>query len=259
MALQEQNKLEQSNTIDMRFTKSSNPIFNSASYEQNSMSVAGSDVMTVSGTVNKTIILALLVFAGAFYTWFNPSSILMWTGAIGGLITALITTFKPKFSGVTAPIYAVLEGLFLGGISQLFAGMYDGIVFQAISLTIGVLFMMLFFYRSGIIKVTEKLKMGVAAATGGIFLMYMVNFIVGFFGTPFLSIANTSMFSIGISLLIVGVAAFNLLLDFDFIEKGAQQGAPKYMEWFGAFGLMVTLVWLYLELLKLLAKLASRD
>lgn len=243
----------------MRFSKSSNPIFNSASYENSAVSHAGEGTMTVGGTINKTLILALLVLASAVYTWFNPSTILMWVGAIGGLITALITSFRPKSSGITAPIYAIFEGMFLGGISLMFAGMYNGIVFQAVTLTISVLFIMLFLYRSGVIKVTNKLRTGIIAATGGIFMMYMINMVMSFFGASFLSIADTSLMSIGISLAIVGVAAFNLLLDFDFIERGAQQGMPKYMEWYGAFGLMVTLVWLYLEMLKLLAKIAGRD
>lgn len=243
----------------MNFGKSSNPIFNSKSYKENINTYTSGETMTVNGTVTKTLIMAGLVFAGAAYTWFNPSSLLMMVGAIGGLIMALVTAFRPKSAGVTAPIYAVLEGLFLGGISAYFSHLYNGIVFQAVTLTIGVLFLMLFLYRSGIIPVTQKLKMGIVAATGGIMLMYLINFIMSFFGMAFFTWEDTSLMAIGINLLIVGVAAFNLLLDFDFIDNASASGAPKYMEWVGAFGLMVTLVWLYLELLKLLARLAGRD
>lgn len=243
----------------MRFNQSSNPMFNNASFERSFSGLTGSQSMTIGGTVNKTLVLTLLVFAGAVYSWFQPSTLMMLIGGIGGFIMALVTIYRPHQSGITAPIYAVLEGLFLGSVSNLYAGAYSGIVFQAITLTISVLFIMLFLYRSGIIKVTQRLRMGIVAATGAIFFMYLINFILGFFDIAFYTAGNFSLMAIGINLVIVGVAAFNLLLDFDFIERGAQQGAPKYMEWYGAFGLMVTLVWLYLELLRLLARLAGRD
>jgi len=243
----------------MRFTKSSNPVFNSKTFEDNSVGYASSDTMTVTGTVNKTLLMALLVFGAATYTWSNPSTILMAVGGIGGFIAALITAFRPKSSGITAPIYAVLKGLMLGGISAFFQAQYGPIVFQAIMSTIGVLFAMLFLYRTGIIKVTEKFRMGVFAATAGIALMYLANFVMSFFGASFLSLANTSLLMIGINLVIVGVAALNLVLDFDFIDRASASGAPKYMEWYGAFGIMVTLIWLYIELLKLFSRLSSRD
>ncbi len=243
----------------MRFTKSSNPVFNSKTFEENSYSHSSSETMTVTGTVNKTLMMALLVFAAAAYTWSNPSMILIGIGAIGGLIAALVTAFRPKSAAISAPIYAVLEGMFLGGISHLFQAQYGPIVFQAIMSTIGVLFAMLFLYRSGIIKVTEKFRMGIFAATAGIGLMYLANFVMSFFDASFLSLANTSLLMIGINLVIVGVAALNLVLDFDFIDRASANGAPKYMEWYGAFGIMVTLIWLYFELLKLFARLSSRD
>lgn len=243
----------------LRFTKSSNPIFNSKTFEENSYGYAASDTMTVTGTVNKTLMMALLVFAAAAYTWANPSMLLIGIGGIGGFIAALVTSFRPKSAAISAPIYAVLEGMFLGGISHLFQAQYGPIVFQAIMSTIGVLFAMLFLYRSGIIKVTEKFRMGIFAATAGIGLMYLANFVMSFFGASFLSLANTSLLMIGINLVIVGVAALNLVLDFDFIDRASASGAPKYMEWYGAFGIMVTLVWLYFELLKLFARLSSRD
>jgi uncharacterized YccA/Bax inhibitor family protein len=180
-------------------------------------------------------------------------------GAIGGLITALVTVFRPQSSGISAPIYAVFEGLLLGGLSALFESMYPGIVMRAVVLTLAVFFAMLFLYRSGIIKVTKKFTMGVVAATGGIAIVYLVSFIGGMFGMDTSFLHGNSNLSIGISLVVVAVAALNLVLDFSFIEKATQAGAPKYMEWYGAFGLMVTLIWLYLEILRLLSKLASRE
>ncbi|MAX81978.1 MAG: hypothetical protein CL843_17585 [Crocinitomicaceae bacterium] len=240
------------------FTKSNNPAFNAENFE-NSFYTAAGESMTVSGAVNKTIILGLLMVAGAVYTWLNPSSLFMWVGLIGGLIASMVTIFKPTAAPISAPIYAVLEGMALGTVSAIYAGLFNGIIFQAVTLTIGVLFTMLFLYKTGIIKVTDKLRMGIVAATGGVFLFLMASWIMSFFGFTFFSIANASLFSIGISLVIVGIAALNLLLDFDFIDRAAYSRAPKYMEWYGAFGLMVTLVWLYLSLLRLLAMLSSRD
>ena len=179
-------------------------------------------------------------------------------GAIGGLIVAIITVFKKHWSYVTAPIYALLEGLMLGGISAMMEAIYPGIVFQAIALTFGVLFSLLFAYKTRLIKVTENFKLGVAAATGGIFLIYLVSWIAGMFGTGIPYIHESGLIGIGFSLFVVVIAALNLVLDFDFIEKGAENGAPKYMEWYAAFGLMVTLIWLYIEILRLLTKLRRR-
>jgi uncharacterized YccA/Bax inhibitor family protein len=222
--------------------------------------------MTVSGTVNKTGILTLCVIASAAWTWtraFNNGveSVmgLVAIGAIGGLIFALVTTFKSAWSPITAPIYAVLEGLVLGGISAIYEQQFKGLPMQAVGLTFGVLIALLLVYRTGVIRVTDKFRMGVVAATGGIFAFYLLTWILGFFGVRFPSLWGSSPLSIGISVVIVIVAALNLVLDFDFIERGAAAGAPKYMEWYGAFGLMVTLIWLYLEILRLLAKLRSRD
>lgn len=237
--------------------ESSNPVLNNKAFNKAASTLDSTDVMTVNGTVQKTFLLTILVLASAMWSWTNPGSLWVMIGAIGGLIAALVTIFKPTAAPISAPIYAVLEGLFLGGISYMYAGGegFGGIVMQAITLTIGVLFLMLFLYTSRIIRVTEKLKMGIVAATGAIFLMYMVNFIMSFFGAAFFTMQDTSMMAIGINLVIVGVAAFNLLIDFDFIEKAAAARAPKAMEWYGAFGLMVTLVWLYIELLRLLSRL----
>jgi len=181
-------------------------------------------------------------------------------GGFGGFIVALITVFKKTWAPITVPLYAMLEGLFLGSVSYMYGQLYEGIVFNAIILTVSILLSLLFAYKSGLIKATENFKLGVIAATGGIFLVYLFAIIGSFFGLSisFLDPTNGSLMSIGISLFIVVIASLNLVLDFDYIEEGAEKGAPKYMEWYGAFGLLVTLVWLYLEILRLLAKLNSR-
>ena len=256
----------------MDLTKSSNPVFGKNIFNQ---SVAGSDdgVMTVNGTINKTGIMLLIVIFAASFTWRKffgeidplnpvmPQGIMLWAmiGAIGGLITALITTFSPRRAAMTAPIYAVFEGLFLGAVSAIFEAKFPGLVMRAVSLTFGVFFIMLLLYRSGTIRATEKFRMIIFAATGGIALVYLGSFIAGLFGVNVSFLHDSSPLSIGISLFVVAIAALNLILDFDMIIQGANARAPKYMEWFGAFGLMVTLIWLYLEMLRLLSKLASRD
>jgi uncharacterized YccA/Bax inhibitor family protein len=216
--------------------------------------------MTIEGTVNRIglSLLILLVF-GAFS--FNPSSaIYIFPALIISLILSVITIFKKHLAGYTVPLYSAAQGVVLGGISYFFNEMFDGIVFQAVSLTVAILTALLFAYKSKLIKVTENFKLGVTAATGGIFLLYFVQFIGGFFGLriPVLDITNSSLISIGFSLLVIVIASLNLVLDFDFIEEGAEKGAPKYMEWYGAFGLLTTLIWLYLEILRLLAKMRSR-
>jgi uncharacterized YccA/Bax inhibitor family protein len=223
--------------------------------------------MTLQGTVNKTGILVLLAVASAAWTWhqfFTAQSAAavvpwLWIGVIGGFVCALVTTFKKEWAAVTAPLYALFEGLALGGISSMLELRFPGIAIQSVSLTFGTLLVLLLAYRSGLIKVTENFKLGVVAATGAIMLFYLVQFVLGFFGVHFTAVNGSGPIGIGISLLICGIAALNLVLDFDFIENGARMGAPKYMEWYGAFGLMVTLVWLYLEILRLLTKLRSRD
>lgn len=231
--------------------------------------VSGSgNAMTLAGTANKTgVLLLLCVLTGAFA--FNQvltptgelaqgAGLYLWGGLIGGLVLALVTIFKQTWAPVTAPMYALVEGFFLGAISAMYSHLYEGIVLQAVMLTIGTLFAMLFAYRTGLIKVTEKFKMGVVAATGGIFLVYLATIVLGLFGISVPFIHESGLVGIGFSLFVIVIAAMNLVLDFDFIEKGAEQGAPKYMEWYGAFSLMVTLVWLYLEFLRLLSKLQSR-
>jgi len=257
----------------MNLTKSSNPVFGKNIFNQSAIS-ADEGVMTVNGTINKTGLMLLIVIFAATFTWrkffvaFDPTvpgalppGVIGWMigGAIGGLITALITTFSPRRAAMTAPIYAVFEGLFLGAVSAMFEAMYPGLVMRAVSLTFGVFFIMLLLYRSGTIRATEKFKTIIFAATGGIALVYLGSFIAGLFGVNVSFLHGNSMLSIGISLFVVVVAALNLILDFDMITQGTNARAPKYMEWYGAFGLMVTLIWLYLEMLRLLSKLASRD
>lgn len=226
------------------------------------------DAMTLTGTVNKTGLLLLLCVITATFAWsqiqFTADGAVgagpyVWGGAIGGLVLALITTFKPAWAPITAPLYALVEGFFLGAISAMYNHLYEGIVMQAVMLTFGTMFALLFAYRSGLIRATENFKLGVVAATGGIALLYLVTMGLGLFGIRIPYIHESGLIGIGFSLFVVVIAALNLVLDFDFIESGVEQNAPKYMEWYGAFGLMVTLVWLYVEFLRLLAKLQSRD
>jgi uncharacterized YccA/Bax inhibitor family protein len=248
----------------MAMTRTANPALNAKTFT--GLARTG-EAMTIQGTVNKTGIMLILLLIPAFWVWdkffttMDPASVSSWMmlGIIGGLIFALITVFKKEAAPVTAPIYAILEGLFLGGISAIFEAQFPGIVIQAVGLTFGTLFCLLMAYRSGMIRATENFKLGVAAATGGIFLMYLATFILGFFGVNVPFIHESGLIGIGFSLFVVVIAALNLVLDFDFIENGAAHGAPKYMEWYAAFGLMVTLIWLYIEFLRLLAKLRSRD
>ena len=238
--------------------KSSNPAFGKKMMDKIALD-STSEAMTINGAINKTMVLGALVLASAVWSWNNPATWTLMVGAIGGFILALITIFSPKSSPITAPLYALLEGLFLGGISLMMEAQYGGIVFQAVTSTIGVLFLMLFLYRSGMVQVNQKFRTGMMAAIGGVFFMYMINFVMSFFGAAFYTWEDTSMMAIGINLVVVGIASFSLLLDFDDITKAANMRAPKYMEWYGAFGLMVTLIWLYLEILKLLSRLSSND
>ena len=244
--------------------RSGNPSLNSRTFQNLERPSSGhllrDDIMTIQGTVDKTgISLALLIFAG-YFAYVPDGFMFMIIGGFGGLIVAIVTIYKKTWAPITVPLYAILEGLLLGSISYMYGQMYDGIVLNAIILTVSILVSLLLVYKSGYIKVTENFKLGVAAATGGIALVYLFSIFGGFFGIniSFLDPNNGSLMSIGASLFIVIIASLNLVMDFDFIEKGAEKGVPKYMEWFGAFGLLVTLVWLYLEILRLLSKLNSR-
>ena len=237
--------------------RSGNPVLSKKTFNN---SISRDNKMTIEGTVNKTAI-SLFLLIGAGYLTFNTVNLVLLIGCgIGGFILAIITFFKKEWSPITVPIYAVLEGGMLGGISYTYNSLYDGIVTNAILLTVGILVSLLIAYRSGYIKPTENFKLGIFAATGGIAIVYLINFFMGFSGSSLglMSINNASPISIGFSIVVVIIAALNLVLDFDFIEEGAEKGAPKYMEWYGAFGLLVTLIWLYLEILRLLAKLNSR-
>ena len=245
------------------FEKSSNPVMREASFSRLSThDEAG--VMTIRGTVGKTAILLLLAVASASYTWkmfFEGHDMIAWTvgGLIGGLVFALVTIFSPKYSHITAPLYALFEGLFLGAISAVFAASYEGIVLNAVLLTVLVFVTMLFIYMTGIIKVTGKFMKGVIAATMGVALFYFLLMILNLFGIGGMFYMDSSPLAIGINLLIVGIAALNLVLDFHFIEEATKKGASQRMEWYAAFGLMVTLVWLYIELLRLLSRFSSRE
>lgn len=238
--------------------QSGNPTLNDKMFRSERMG-SGQEVMTTMGAYQKTAILLALCIGSATFTWSAAGMQYMMIGFIGGFILALVTIFKKEWAMITAPLYAICEGLALGGISFMYQTQYPGIVQNAIMLTFAVMALMLYVYASGIIKVNDKLKKGIVVATGAIFLVYMVGFIMSFFGASIPLIHGAGPIGIGFSLVVVGIASFNLLLDFDFIEKAASsRTAPKYMEWFAAFGLMVTLVWLYLEILRLLSKLNSR-
>ena len=257
----------------MAWMKTSNPALGDktfrdlASRGQFGGLIDATDRMTLSGTVNKTGILLLCSLATACYTWrmflatpdISSISGLMLLGLFGGFIVAMVTIFKQQWAPVTAPIYALLEGLALGGLSAMSELRYPGIGIMAVSLTFGTLFVMLLAYRSGLIRVTDKFRLGIVAATGGIAVFYVVQMVIGFFGVHLTSINGATPIGILFSLFVVAIAALNLVLDFDFIERGVSVGAPKYMEWYGAFGIMVTLVWLYLEMLRLLSKMRSRN
>jgi uncharacterized YccA/Bax inhibitor family protein len=243
----------------MAFYKSSNPILTNSTFS-GLFATNENDKMTIQGTANKTAILLAILVTTACITWYASGAlmfIMMIVGIIGGLITGLILAFKKTSAPMLAPIYAAFQGLVVGGLSAYYNGQFEGIVFQATLLTFATAASLLLLYKSRIIKVTENFKLIVGSATMAVGLLYLVNMILMMFGIN-MGLGGTSLISIGISVLIVGVAAFNLVMDFDFIEEGAERGAPKYMEWYAAFGLMVTLIWLYLEILKLLSKLNRR-
>ena len=226
--------------------------------------VPGAEQMTLGGTVNKTALSLVMLLIAASYVWNRGATdpgLGAWimVAVVAGFVVAMATVFKPVWAPYTTPAYAVLQGVALGGISVVFEARYPGIVSQAVFLTFGTLGALLMAYRSGVIKATENFKLGVVAATGGIALLYLVSFVLGFFGMSVPLIHSSGTFGILFSVFVVVIAALNLVLDFDFIERGAERGAPKHMEWYGAFGLLVTLVWLYLEILHLLAKLQSRE
>ncbi|MBN1870700.1 MAG: Bax inhibitor-1/YccA family protein [Candidatus Omnitrophica bacterium] len=258
--------------------RSSNPALNAKVFDGAGSFEVG-ETMTLQGTVNKTFVLLGLLVLSAAWVWGKimqpaapmfegleqtartvPSSVgpLMMLGIFGGLIVGFVTIFKKEWAPVTSPIYALCEGLFIGGISAIFEVQYPGIVIQAVALTFGTLFCLLTAYKSGMIRPTENFKLGLVAATGAICLIYFISMIMGFFGASIPLIHGSGPFGIAFSLFVVTIAALNLVMDFDFIEQGSAMSLPKYMEWYAAFGLIVTLVWLYIEILRLLAKLRER-
>ncbi len=222
---------------------------------------AGTEPMSLQGVINKTGILLLLCMGSAAFGWTHPElrGPLMLVGLLGGLVACLVGTFKPSTSPIAAPIYAVLEGLAIGCISQVIEHRYPGIVLNAMLLTFGVLALMLVLYTTRTIVVTDRLVKGVLVATGAVLLVYVVDMVMGLFGTRVPFLHESGWVGITISLVIVGIAAFNLLVDFAAIESGVQRGSPRFMEWYCGMALLVTLVWLYLEILRLLAKLRGRD
>lgn len=248
-----------------------NPVLNENIFRKQGIAYSNTGVMTVGGTAVKTLLLLFMVVAGAAYTWkvyyaaANPAAISGWM--IGGLLVAailgIVISFKPKTAQFLAPVYAAGEGLALGGISAVineqFALTYPNIVVHAVALTLVTALVMYTVYASGIIKVNGTFMKVLSVALISILVFYLGSWIVSLFGVNLSMLHNNSPLSIGISLVIVAVAAFSLLMDYEFIRQASSAGAPKYMEWYGAFGLTVTLVWLYLELLKLLAKFSSRD
>jgi len=223
----------------------------------------GDEAMTIQGTVNKTGITLFILMLTAMWTWSRHTQGyqmggLMLVGGLGGFVVAMVTIFKKTAAPYTTPLYGALEGLLLGALSATYEAQFPGIVMNAVGLTFGTLFALLAAYTSRLIKVTDNFRLGVAAATGGIMVVYLINMVMGFFGTRIPYIHESGVVGIGFSLFVVVLASFNLVMDFDFIERGAESDAPKYMEWYGAFGLVVTLIWLYLEMLRLLMKLQSR-
>ena len=238
--------------------RSGNPALNKNTFKN--LSIDGNQTMTIDGTVNKTSMALIILFMSSYYTFTSSNTGFIMIGMILGLILAITTVFKKHWAPITVPAYAICQGLALGGISAIYESMYTGIVQQAVFLTMGIFMALLFAYKTKIIKATENFKLGVFAATGGIGIVYLISFIMSFFGEglSIMNIQNSSMMSIGFSVFVVIIASLNLVLDFDFIEEASEMGVPKYMEWYATFGLLVTLIWLYLEILRLLAKLQSR-
>lgn len=256
--------------------RTGNPTLNESTFENFGLSRrdlaaerSPATTMTIDGTARKTLFLLVLAFGSACFTWSrtfaaaeaSPAAAMPWAigGGVVGFLSAIAICFRHTWAPALAPLYALAEGLFLGGISASLEARYPGIVIQAVGGTFGTLGGLLLAYQSGLIKPTENLKLGIVAATGGICLVYLISLVGGLLGFPLPFIHAAGPIGIGFSVVVVVIAALNLVLDFDFIEQAAERGAPKELEWYGAFALMVTLVWLYIEILRLLAKLRGRD
>ena len=243
--------------------RTTNPVLNAKTFA-NVQRVAGVPTMTLEGTINRTAFLLLILVATATWTWMeafigSPINGYLWAGLLGGLAVGMVTVFVPGIARFTAPVYAALEGLALGAISAFYEATFHGIVMQAVALTFGVLIALLIVYRLRVIPVTQNFKLGVCAATGAIALFYLVAIgLQAFAGVRIGMLHEGTPLGIGFSLFVITIASLNLVLDFDFIEQGIEQGAPKQMEWYAAFGLIVTLIWLYVAILRLLSKLRNR-
>lgn len=220
----------------------------------------GTETMTVAGTVNKTFILLALLLSGAVWSWSRPEMLMpnLLLGSLGAFIIAIVTVMKKEWAGFTAPLYSIMEGVLIGALSSMMEMRYPGIVMQAVMLTFGTLFALLTLYRLNVIRATDTFKKVVFAATAAVAVTYLVSMLMGFFGRSIPLIHEGGKAGIIFSLIVVGVAALNLVIDFDFIENGERAKAPKYLEWYGAFGLMVTMIWLYMEILRLLSKMRKR-
>ena len=254
----------------MSLFKSSNPALTENKFKVTVLDgVYNADAMTLKGTLNKFGFLVLIVVATSFYSWKEAAEggnvmPMMWGGILGGLGVAILLTFKKEWAMYLAPVYAFLQGLFIGSISALysaaFAKVAPNLVMNAVGLTLAVSVGMYFLYSFRIIKATQKFKSIIISATVGIMLFYVMVMVMRMFGMGGMAFLHEgSLIGIGFSLFVVSIAALNLIIDFDMIEKGSEMGAPKYMEWYGAFGLLVTIVWLYIEMLRLLSKLSSRN
>jgi uncharacterized YccA/Bax inhibitor family protein len=243
-------------------TRSGNPGLNEKTFANQPRPAVGNERMTLQGSINKSFVLLVVLMAGALWPWSEylssgdasvvSTSVLI--GAVGGLVLGILISFKATLAPYLAMPYAALEGLAIGGFSALLERRYPGIAIQAVGLTFGVLAALLLAYRMRLIRATERFRAIVIGATGAIALVYLLSMVLGLFHVAVPVLNDASPLGIGVSLVIVGVAALNLVLDFDLIESGVARGAPRYMEWYGAFGLLVTLVWLYLEILRLLSK-----
>ncbi len=241
------------------FNKSKNPAFNDEALKNvlDADQSVSRTPMTVSGAVNKTMMLMGIMLVGAGIGYMNPSQILMWVGILGGAAIFFFASRNPDKAPILAPIYAVVEGLFVGTVSAYYAYMFNGIIFQAASLTMAIMFTMLFLYKSGLVKVTDKFRAGISMAVGGIMIYYLVNIVLHFLGINIPYIHDGGMLSIGICGFIIVIASMNLLLDFDNFHKGEAQRAPQYMEWMYGMGLLFTLIWLYVEILRMLSYLSN--
>jgi len=258
----------------MNLSSTSNPVFSRNIFGKAMSASYSEEQMTVRGTMNKTMLILLFVLASAYFVWqrffeaYSPENPLaamstiklyLAIGGIGGFIVAMIASFSPRKAGFFTPIYAIFEGMFLGGISAMFEAQLPGLIIRAVAITFAVFLGMLLIYQQRIIKVTGKFRRGMIAAIFGIMMIYLVGWISSLFGANLSFLSGGGTFGIIFSLIVTGISAFSLLLDFDFIEQNAQMGAPKYMEWYSVFGLLVSLVWLYINILKLLAIFSSRD